>query len=232
MEAASLPHPRRRRWRPTWKAQAAVLLYSFALFTAWTLVEGSTTLQTRPDAATATPPTTAGPLAPTAADLALGAIASRTERSVVSVGESAGFVAWTAKALTLIVTARPEGGWVTGPDRHVTVTAGGRELDGKLVRSDARTGLGLVRVEGEVSRPLWQRRRPAPVAAGDRLVAVAPSGPEVFGVTEARHAAIWGLRGRAVPGAPVLDDSGVLVGVTTGSRVVPIGRACGTIRRC
>ena len=232
MEAASLPHLRRRRWRPTWKAQAAVLLYSFALFTAWTLVEGSATLPTTsPEAATATPVSTE-PLAPTSADLALGAIASRSARSVVSVGESAGFVAWTAKALTLIVTARPAGGWVTGPDRSVAVTSGGRELDGKLVRTDPRTGLGLVRVEGEVARPLWQQRRPAPVAAGDRLVAATPSGPAVFGVTETRHAAIWGLRGRATPGAPVLDGSGRLVGVATGSRVVPIGRACGIIRRC
>jgi hypothetical protein len=54
----------------------------------------------------------------------------------------------------------------------------------------------------------------------------------IFVVTESRHSAIWGLRGRAEPGAPVFDESGRLVGVTTSSRVVPIGRACGGIRRC
>jgi hypothetical protein len=230
MEAASLPRPHRRRW-PSWKAQAAVLLYALALFAAWNLVERGTALQAAPEPATATPATT-GPLAPTSSDLALGAIASRTSRSVVRVGEAAGFVAWTSRALTLVVTARPPGGWVTGPDRHVTVTRGARELDGKLVRADPRSGLGLVRVQGEVAPPLWQQRRPAPVQRGDRLVAVGPQGPAIFGATEARHTAIWGLGARGLPGAPVLDETGRLVGVATTSRVVPIGRACGPIRRC
>jgi hypothetical protein len=232
MEAASLPHAHRRRRRPSWKAQAAVLLYAGALFAGWTIVEGATTtLATAPEPATAGP-ATSGPLAPTSADLALGAIASRTARSVVTVGESAGFVAWTAKALTLVVTARPPGGWETGPGRSVTVTAGSRQLDGTLVRADPRTGLGLVRVEGEIAPALWQQRRPAGVQAGDRLVVVTPRAPTIFAATEARHAAIWGLRGRGVPGAPVFGESGRIVGVSTGSRVVPIGRACGTIRRC
>ena len=233
MEAASLPraHRRRRRRRPSWKAQAAVLLYAGALFAGWTIVEGSTALGTAPEPATAVP-TTSGPLAPTSADLALGAIASRTARSVVTVGESAGFVGWRAKALTLVVTARPPGGWETGPGRRVTVTAGSRDLEGTLVRADARTGLGLVRVRGEIAPALWQQRRPAQVQAGDRLVAVTPQAPTIFAATEARHAAIWGMRGRSIPGAPVFGESGRIVGVSTGSRVVPIGRACGTIRRC
>jgi hypothetical protein len=232
MEAVSLPHARRRRRRPSWKALAAGLLYGFALVAAWNLVDEATSLQATPDAATATPTTAGGPTGPSSTDLALGAIASRSARSVVGVGESAGFVAWTAKALTLVVTARPDGGWVTGPGRHVTVAAGARELDGTLVRTDRRTGLGLVRVRGSVGRPLWQTRVAAPVDPGERLVAVSPGGPEVFAATESRHAAIWGLQGRSTPGAPVFDQAGRLVGVATGSRVVPIGRLCGTIRRC
>jgi hypothetical protein len=229
MEAASLPRSYRRRRAPSWQAGVALVLYGAGLIVAWQLVSGTTTLP-----ATAEPsstPRSTAPLAPTSTDLALGTIAARGARSVVSIGASAGFVAWTANGLSLVVTARPTGGWQTGPDRSVTVGIGTRELDGKLVRSHGRTGLGLVRVEGDVARPLWQRRQSAPVQKGDTLVAVTAGGPAVFVVTESRHAAIWGLRG-SEPGAPVFDESGRLVGITTGSRVVPIGRACGSIRRC
>lgn len=230
MEAASLPRSHRRRRAPSWQAGVALVLYGTALFVAWQLVSGTTTLPSTAVPAP-TPPSTVA-LAPTSTDLALGSIAARGARSVVSIGASAGFVAWTANGLSLIVTARPAGGWQTGPDRSVTVGIGTRELDGKLVRSHGPTGLGLVRVEGDLARPLWQQRQAAPVQKADTLVAVTSAGPAVFVVTESRHAAIWGLRGGSEPGAPVFDGSGRLVGVTTGSRVVPIGRACGSIRRC
>jgi len=231
MEAASLAHPRRRRRAPSWQAGVALVLYAAAAFVAWQLVAGRTV---QPPAAETTTVTTrsAAPLAPDATDLALGAIATRAARSVVSIGDSAGFVAWTANGLSLVVTARPARGWQTGPDRAVQVAIGSRKLDGTLVRTNRRTGLGLVRVEGEVARPLWQQRVAARVKQGDTLVVSRPTGSAVFVVTESRDAAIWGLRGRSVPGAPVLDESGGLVGVTTTSRVVPIGRACGSIRRC
>ena len=216
---------------PGWRAQLALVLYAGALVVAWQLVSGTTTSSTSPEGATGTQASSA-PLAPSSTDLALGTIATRGARSVVSIGDSAGFVAWTANGLSLLLTARPTGGWQTGPARSVSVSIGARELEGKLVRSDRRTGLGLVRVEGDVARPLWQQRRSAPVAKGQQLVAVTSASSVVFVVAESRHAAIWGLRGRPVPGAPVFDESGRLVGVTTTSRIVPIGRACGSIRRC
>ena len=230
MEAASFPHRRRRR-TPSWQAGLALVLYAAAVFVAWQLVSGTAVLPAEAEPATATPPSTV-PLAPTSTDLALGTIAARGARSVVSIGESAGFVAWTANGLSLVLTARPAGGWQTGPDRSVRVESGARALDGKLVRTNPRTGLGLVRVDGDIARPLWQQRRAARVTKGESLVAATPSGPAVFVATESRHAAIWGLSGPSVPGAPVFDESGRLVGVTTTSRIVPIGRACGSIRRC
>ena len=229
MEAVSLPRHRRRR-TPSWKAGIALVLYAAALAVGWQLVTGAE-LPQEAEPATATPSAT-GPLAPTSTDLALGTIAARGARSVVSVGDSVGFVAWTANGLSLIVTARPAGGWQTGPDRAIGVGIGSRELEGKLVRTNRRSGLGLVRVTGDVARPLWQQRRAAPVTKGEKLVAATPGGSVVFVVREAGHRAIWGLGGRSVAGAPVFDESGRLVGVTTGSRVVPIGRACGGIRRC
>lgn len=231
MGAAATPRTRRRRRAPSWRAQVALVLYAGALVAAWQLVSSTTTPAAKPESSTTTRASTSA-LAPTATDLALGTIATRGARSVVSIGESAGFVAWTANGLSLVVTARPTGGWQTGPNRSVSVGIGSRELDGKLVRTNRRTGLGLVRVEGDVARPLWQQRLAAPVEQGENLVAVTTEGSVVFVVSESRHAAIWGLRGRTVPGAPVFGESGRLVGVTTGSRVVPIGRVCGTIRRC
>jgi hypothetical protein len=229
MEAASFPRQRRRN-TPSWKAGVALALYVTALVVAWQLVDG-TDPSGEATPATVAPPST-GPLAPSSADLALGTIAARGGRSVVSIGDSAGFVAWTANGLSLVLTARPAGGWQTGPDRRVRVEIGTRALDGKLVRTNRRSGLGLVRVEGDVARPLWQQRRAATVQKGDALVAATPAGSAIFVVTESRQAAIWGLKGRPVPGAPVFDESGRLVGVTTTSRVVPIDRACGSIRRC
>ena len=100
----------------------------------------------------------------------------------------------------------PPGGWQTGPDRRVRVEIGARALDGKLVRTNRRSGLGLVRIEGDVARPLWQQRRAAPVQKGDTLVAATTAGSAIFVVTESRQAAIWGLKGRPVPGAPVFDE--------------------------
>jgi len=233
MEAASIPRPAGRRRRPSLPALAAVALYAGAAFLVWSLVTGtSLSLSPGTGEARATAPAATGPLAPTSTDLALGTIATRAARSVVTVGASSGFVAWTAKGMSLVVTARPTGGWKTGPDRAVTVQLGGRELDGKLVRTNAGTGLGLVRVPEVLPRPLWQQRRPAGVAQGDRLVAVADKGSTTFAVKAAGRNAIWGLAAPASPGAPVLDESGRLVGVTTTGRVVPIGRACGSIRRC
>ncbi len=230
MEAASVPRPRVRQRRPTWKALVAVVLYGGAALFAWTLVSGQDS-PSAPAVAQATP-AASEPLAPTSTDLALGTIAQRAVRSVVTVGASSGFVAWTAKGMSLVVTARPAGGWKTGAGRAVTLTFGGRELDGTLVRTNARTGLGLVRVPEVLPRPLWQQRRAAGVTRGDRLVAVTADGVTTFAAKSAGRNAIWGLGAATAPGAPVLNESGRLVGVTSAGRVVPIGRACGSIRRC
>ena len=228
MEAASIPRP--RRWRPTWKAPFALALYVGAVAVAWSLVNDAGTLST--GSATATPTTTQSLVGPSGDDLALTTLATRAARSVVTVGSSRGFVAWQANGLSLVLTARPAGGWKTGPGRSVTVTAAGAEHDGTLVRADPRTGLGLVRVEGDLGRPLWQQRAATPLAPGDRLAVAGPKEPLVFSVSEARHAAIWGAGAGLAPGQPVLNGEGQVVGVTTGGRIVPVGRACGPIRRC
>jgi hypothetical protein len=228
MEAASVRGQQRRRRRgPSWKAPLALVLYAGALFVAWTLVT-----DVRSDESEATPAAPAGSAPPPEAELTLTNQAARAARSVVTVGETAGFVAWSTNGLSLVLTVRPDGGWETGADREVVVTSGTTDYDGKLVRSDRRTALGLVRVEGEIGPALWQTRSPAPVRQGDQLAVAGPGEASLFVVAEARHAAIWGLPAGTPPGRPVLDGAGRIVGITTGSRVVPIDRACGTVRRC
>jgi hypothetical protein len=224
MEAASIRGQRRRRG-PSWKAPLALALYVGALFVAWTLVA-----DVRGGDGEATPAAPAESASGT--EVTLGNHATRATRSVVTVGETAGFVAWSTNGLSLVLTVRPDGGWETGDDREVVVTSGTTDYDGKLVRSDRRTGLGLVRVEGELGQALWQTRAPAPVRRGDQLAVAGPREAAVFVVSEARHAAIWGLPAGTPPGRPVLNESGRVVGITTGSRIVPIDRACGSIRRC
>jgi hypothetical protein len=226
MEAASIRGHRRRG--PTWKVPIALALYAGALFVAWTIVT-----DVRGVDGEATPPAApAETAAPAGTELTLTTHAARAARSVLTVGETTGFVAWTTNGLSLVLTVRPGDGWQTGEDRQVVVTSGTTDHEGKLVRSDPRTGLGLVRVEGELARALWQTRAPAPVRKGDRLAVAGSGEPVLFVVTEARHAAIWGIDPGTPPGRPVLNASGQVVGITTGGRVVPIDRACGTIRRC
>jgi hypothetical protein len=232
MEAASIGRARRARRAPSRQARWALVAYSLALFAGWSLVSGADTAP-REAAVASAGASQAVPTAPNSTDLALRSIAARVGRSVVTIGESAGFVAWRANGLTLILTARPPSGWKTDERRSVTVRrAGGFEARGTLVRTDPRTGLGLVRVAGEVARPLWQARRAAGVEAGERLLVAGSGGGTIFTATEPHYAAIWGVSAQATPGAPVLNDAGRLVGVVTRNRVVPIGRACGAIRRC
>jgi len=152
------------------KARCAFVAYAVALLAAWSLVSGADSTPRRAAvAATATPDAAAA--APNSSDLALRTIAARVGRSVVTIGDSAGFVAWEANGLTLILTARPDSGWQTGERRSVAVRgANGFASEGTLVRTDPRTGLGLVRVEGYVEDPLWQFRRAAPLDPGHRLL--------------------------------------------------------------
>jgi hypothetical protein len=168
--------------------------------------------------------------------LALQGIGARAQRSTVGIGRATGFVAWTRPGLALVLTARPVDGWRTGEGRQVRVAYGGERLTGTLVRTDDRTGLGLVRVRSSgFADPLWQERRPAAVRGGDLVVVVGRRTASTVEVERAGPNRIFfrttGLA--AFAGAPVLDAGGRPVGVLdAGGGAVPIDRACGVIRRC
>jgi hypothetical protein len=229
------PHRRRRRRRHT-TAWLAVTAYAAFALVAVVLVARSLdgpALKagdgTRAEEPTAT--TDGG-----AEQLALQTVGSRAQRSTVGVGRSTGFVAWETNGLTLVLTARPSGGWQTGERRSVPVRYGGRTYDGRLVRTDAAAGLGLVRVQDAgVAEALWPDGARTAVFAGDLVVLVGRSSATTAEVERAGPNRIYFARGglASFAGAPVLDESGELVGVVdAGGGATPIGRACGVIRRC
>jgi hypothetical protein len=171
-----------------------------------------------------------------AEQLALQTVGTRAQRSTVGVGSGTGFVAWESSGLTLVLTTRPSAGWEAGHGRSVPVRYGGRTYSGTLVRSDAATGLGLVRVrETGVAEPLWPDGARTAVVADDLVVVVGRSSASTAEVERAGPKRIYFTRGglSSLAGAAVLDESGELVGVVdAGGGATPIGRACGVIRRC
>lgn len=235
MEAATI---RRSRRRPRRRSHAAALLavIAYAAFAAAAYVLVDRALDGRSEARPEAPAGPTETLAPAPDRLALEAVGARAQRSTVGVGAGTGFVAWQSTGLTLVLTARPAGGWQTGASRSVEVAYEARRFDGTLVRSDPRTGLGLVRIaSADVAAPLWQVRRPARVRAGDlvALVGRTDASTATVGRVGARRIFLRGEGYGVLAGAPVLNASGRLVGVVdAGGGVVPIDRACGVIRRC
>jgi len=171
-----------------------------------------------------------------AARLALDTVGGRAQRSTVGVGPATGFVGWETNGLTLVLTARPAGGWQVGERRFVPVRYGDRTYGGALVRTEPVSGLGLVRVRNAgVADPLWPETGTAPVAAGDLVIVVGRSSSRTVEVERVGTKRIYfaGSGLGTFVGAPVLDASGQLVGVVdAGGGATPLARACGVIRRC
>ena len=174
--------------------------------------------------------------APGSDELALQTIGARAQRSTLGVGSGTGFVAWEANGLTLVLTARPAGGWKLGAKRSLKVTFGGKSWRGTLVRADGASGLGLVRVVAAgVAEPLWETTARTPARTGERLAVVGRTTARTVEVAQATARRLYlGTNGLgAFAGAPVLNSEGRLVGVIdAGGAAVPIARACGVIRRC
>ncbi len=176
MEAASISRrrptrPRRRRRRS--RAWLAALVYAAFAATAVVLVVnarhgGLPSLASSGDAENG-----GVTFGPGSDELALQTIGARAQRSTLGVGRGTGFVAWEANGLTLVLTARPAGGWKLGAKRSLTVTFGDRSWRGTLVRADAASGLGLVRVVAAgVADPLWDTPLRTSTRTGERLAVV------------------------------------------------------------
>jgi hypothetical protein len=239
VEAASIPRrrpipPRRRRRSRAW---LAALVYAAFAVTAVVLVAsalngGLPSLSASDDAGSGGSVT----FGPGSDELALQTIGARAQRSTLGVGAGTGFVAWEANGLTLVLTARPAGGWKLGARRSLTVRFGTRSWRGTLVRSDAASGLGLVRVVAAgVADPLWDAPVRTAARTGERLAVVGRTTARTVEVEQAAARRLYLRTSGLGPfaGAPVLNAEGRLVGVIdAGGAAVPVARACGVIRRC
>ena len=224
--------PRRRKRRS--RAWVALLVYAAFAIAAVVLISRATSDDEPGSGREATG--TGSTFGPASEELALSTIGSRAQRSTVGVGESTGFVAWESNGLTLVLTARPAGGWKTRASRAVNVSYGGRSWTGTLVRTDPANGLGLVRVaRSGVASALWDQPRRESVTTGERVAVVGRTTARTVEVARAGARRLYlTTSGLGVfAGAPVLNAEGRLVGVIdAGGAAVPIVRACGVIRRC
>lgn len=238
MEAASISRrrptrPRRRRRRS--RAWLAALVYAAFAVTAVVLVANARHGGLPSPVSSGDAENGGVTFGPGSDELALQTIGARAQRSTLGVGRGTGFVAWEANGLTLVLTARPAGGWKLGAKRSLTVTFGDRSWRGTLVRADAASGLGLVRVVAAgVADPLWDTPLRTSTRTGERLAVVGRTTARTVEVERAARRVYLRTSGLgAFVGAPVLNAEGRLVGVIdAGGAAVPIARACGVIRRC
>jgi hypothetical protein len=254
---SAVPQPRPARVavrRGHLGALLAAIAYGVAAFTLFQLV--SPALQgereKQPEAAVAAaPPAQTGLSAVGPEALAVRAVASRAQRSAYLVesaggGSGSGFVAWVHQGkVSFVLTARAvvEGVLADG-GRTAYVKRGSRFWPARIVRADRGSGLALLRVEAPLDRPLWQEPRDlATLEAGAKAVIVPAGSDAPFGEGNLAPAEGGGLALRAggeerYVGAPVVAAEGELGGIVVGflpsgeSRIIPLGDACGTMRRC
>ena len=229
---------------------AAALAYALAGFALYQLVvpalHGEPEPATRAGPAEAAPPGQVQlPTAPPDELLALRAVSSRVQQSVyaVRVGgltRGSGFVAWTSQGrVSFLLTARTA--VADRGDAELFVKHAQATWPARVVASDPKTGLALLRVNTLLDRPLWQQPDNLAAVRAEAHAVVVPSGKSgAFADGElAKGADGFSLRASVGPrylGAPVVDDDGRLAGVVVelrewgALRLVPLSKACGRIR--
>jgi S1-C subfamily serine protease len=177
-------------------------------------------------------------------------LAARVRRSVFTLknarDEGTGWAAWVKGRSTYVLTAN-----------HVVVLAvmhheldvrllhGRRRYLGRIIRTDPDNDLALIQVHARIAPPLWQRPVYTPPLVGDELLLA--GAPEGYGgsVTSGVVSRVSRIEIQTdvsahpgVSGGPLLDSSGVVVGVLVSGEgenlnfAVPIGRACARLRHC
>jgi len=236
VEAASIARrqpPRRRRRRSL--AWLALLLYVGFAAAAVVLV-GRALQSGLPSIGGGDQDATTGTLSGGPDELALRTIGTRAQRSTLGVGGGTGFVAWQTPGLTLVMTARPAGGWKLTGGREIAVSYNGRTWTGTLVRADPASGLGLVRLaQPNLGAALWGDPGRPTVRNGQLVAVVGRQSARTVSIAQAGRRRLYPDAGGLgdFAGAPVLDAQSQLVGVVdSGGGIVPIARACSVIRRC
>jgi S1-C subfamily serine protease len=180
----------------------------------------------------------------------LAPLAARIRRSVFVVdtpgGFGTGWAAWRAGGATYLITANHVVQDAIARGTHdVRINQNFRTWPGVIVATDSGNDLAVVRVLHLNAPPLWQTPGRRPVPVGDRVILVgSPFGLEgtvTAGVVSRIGAEQIVTDAASDPGnsgGPAVDSSGQVVGVLLSdlggnlSLLVPIQRACVTIRRC
>jgi S1-C subfamily serine protease len=157
-------------------------------------------------------------------------------------GSGSGFAAWSSGGSTFVITAAH----VVEGASSVLVRRKLQRWRGRVVRTDSTNDLALIRVDGQIGRPLWQLPKPelTPVPGEELLLVGSPYGLEgtvTTGITSRVTYNRIQTDAAANPGnsgGPAVNGKGDVVGVLVAGGgenlnfAIPIQRACVTLRRC
>jgi S1-C subfamily serine protease len=164
-----------------------------------------------------------------------------------SEGLGTGWVAWTDASRTYLITANHVvADALAAGERTVTVHRKGGTWHGQIGRTDPTNDLAVVVVSGRLAEPLWQTpdRSLSPLPGDQLLLVGSPYGLEGTVTTGVVSRVTYDeiqTDAAANPGnsgGPAVDSHGQVVGVLLAGGgenlnfLVPIQRACVTIRRC
>jgi S1-C subfamily serine protease len=178
-------------------------------------------------------------------------LAARVLKSVFTVqtpdGLGTGWAAWTANGATYLITANhvAQDAILSGT-HQVTVKQKTRSWKGTITKTDNVNDLAVIRVSGTIAPPLWQTSDPSlsPVPGDQLLLVGSPYGLEGTVTTGVVSRVAYDqiqTDAAANPGnsgGPGIDAKGHVVGVLLSGGaenlnfLVPIQRACVTVRKC
>lgn len=178
-------------------------------------------------------------------------LASRVLKSVFTVqtpdGLGTGWVAWTSGGTSYLITANhvAQDAILSGT-HQVTVKQKSRSWKGTITKTDSVNDLAVIQVAGTIAPPLWQTPDPglSPVPGDELLLVGSPYGLEGTVTTGVVSRVTYDqiqTDAAANPGnsgGPGVDSQGQVVGVLLSGGaenlnfLVPIQRACVTIRTC
>jgi S1-C subfamily serine protease len=181
-------------------------------------------------------------------DQGIAPLAARVLKSVFTVktdeGLGAGFAGWTADGQLYVVTAAHV---VSEVGQQVLLERNTGSWRAEVVGRDRTRDLAVLRVDGKPvgAKPLWQKPKANKPRVGDALLLIGSpyglGGTVTSGVVSRVRPKEIQTDAAANPGnsgGPAVDRKGRVVGVLVAGGgenlnfAVPIGRLCGSLRRC
>lgn len=179
----------------------------------------------------------------------LAPLAARMLRSVFTIETDTelgtAWAAWKTPGHTFLITANHVIAAV-GTDGKVTILQKNSRWKGVVVRTDRTNDLALIRVDKQISSPLWQDSsvQPSPAPGSTMVLVGSPYGLEGTVTTGVVSRVTYNriqTDAAANPGnsgGPAVDTKGEVIGILVsggGENInftIPIDRACVTLRHC